>query len=249
MKVKVEYNGQVLYVKKPGYKELSEAKLHSARVFNQARISNAMMKAQLWDYMRVQGIWNDDRQKELDSIVTFINESVTELDKGKNGKYKTLSDARKVALDIRVARVVQRNLLSQYTELEGLTIEGLSEQANFDYLMSLCIYNEDGSRKFSTVEEYFETSGDDIIRLCANELSYFVYNNLDKNWESKLPENKFLAKYKFVDDKLRLIDENGKFVNRDFKLVDEAGELIEKEAEAPKEDFLEFDNDLWQKNS
>ncbi len=248
MKVKVTHNGHDLYVKKPGYKELSEAKLHSAKVFNQARLSNAMMKSQLWDYMRNQGIWNDERQKELDEVVNFINNTVKELNKGKNGKYKSLSEARQAAINIRLSRVLQRNLLSQYTELENLTIEGLSEQANFDYLMSVCIYDENGNRKLSSIEEYFDVAGEEIIKLCAVELSYFIYSGFDKNWESTLPENKFLAKYGFVDDQLRLIDKDGKLVNRDFKLVDEMGDLIEKE-EKPQEDFSEFDNDLWQKNS
>jgi hypothetical protein len=51
---------------------------------------------------------------------------------------------------------------------------------------------------------------------------------LDNNYEANLPENKFLKKYKFVDDKLRYINKNNQLTDRDGRLVDEQGRFIDK---------------------
>ena len=58
--------------------------------------------------------------------------------------------------------------------------------------------------------------------------------NLDPDYEKKLPENQFLAKYNFVDqdlhlvdDKGRRVDSEGRLVNKDGRYINEAGELID----------------------
>jgi hypothetical protein len=51
---------------------------------------------------------------------------------------------------------------------------------------------------------------------------------LDNNYEKSLPENKFLKKYKFVDDNLRLVNKDGHFVNEDGKLIDENGRFVDE---------------------
>lgn len=225
MKSKVEVNGKTFYVKKPGYKELTDAKMHSAKIFNQARLSGAMMKSQLWDYMRTSNMWSEEKQKELDELNKIITENTNELQKGKNGKFKKLSEAKAAALQIKLARLKERYLLSEYTSLETMTLEGMTEQANFDYLVFSCTYKEDGTKAFDTLDSYFEVATEYWARKCAEELSVFVYD-LDKDWESKLPENIFLKKYNFVNDK--------------FELIDNEGQSITEEPVV----FEEFDNDL-----
>lgn len=225
MKSKVEVNGQTFYVKKPGYKELTDAKMHSAKIFNQARLSGAMIKSQLWDYMRTSNMWSEEKQKELDELNKIITENTNELQKGKNGKFKKLSEAKAAALQIKLARLKERYLLSEYTSLEAMTLEGMTEQANFDYLVFSCTYKEDGTKAFDTLDSYFEVATEYWARKCAEELSVFVYD-LDKDWESKLPENIFLKKYNFVNDK--------------FELIDNEGQSITEEPVV----FEEFDNDL-----
>ena len=51
---------------------------------------------------------------------------------------------------------------------------------------------------------------------------------LDKDYENTLPENKFLKKYKFVDDKLRFIDKKGRLIDSEGRLIDESGRFIDE---------------------
>jgi hypothetical protein len=52
---------------------------------------------------------------------------------------------------------------------------------------------------------------------------------LDNDYESNLPENKFLKKYKFVDDQLRLVDKKGRLIDADGKLIDSDNRFIDEE--------------------
>lgn len=243
MKTKVEVDGKILFVKKPGYKELSEAKLYSAKMFNQARLNGAMLKKQLWDHMKTNGMWTDEQQTQLETLINFINDTTAELNKGKNGKFKKLSEVRQAAIDIRVARIKERLLLSEYTDLESLTIEGISDQAHFDALILHCVFNEDGTRTFSSLEDYFENAGKPWARACAEELSYFLYPNLSRDWEKNLPENKVLIKYNLVDKDLRLVNKDGQLVDRDYKVVDENGNYIDADKNVIDSDGNKLDNE------
>lgn len=257
MKTKVTVGEKVFYVKKPGYRELSDGQLYAAKVFEKARKEEAILKSQLWDHLRKQGVWTDDKQKEVEDLAIKINEAVDELNKGKRGKFKKLTEAREAAIDIKVWRRQQTNLLADYKELEGYTIEGLADQGRFDFLVSVCVYNETGEKIFKSVDEYFDQSGEDWAKKCAEELSYLLYPNLDRNWAENLPENKFLLKYKFVDEKLRLVDQEGNLVDRKFHRIDEEGRYIDKDGNFVNlsgdkvdengnklEEFEEFDNDI-----
>jgi hypothetical protein len=234
MKIKIEIDGKTLYVKKPGYKELTDAKMYSAKIFNQARLQGAMLKSQLFDYMREQKLWDDNKQKQLDEAIYTIAINTKELAAGKNGKFKKLSDARKAAIDVKIARITHRQLLQEYTSLEGMTIDGIADQAHFDHLVFSCVYNEEGNRVFATLDDYFAEAGEPWARKCAQEISYFLYPDLDRDWEKKLPENQFLEKYGFVNADGDLVNKDGQLVDLDNKPI-----VIEKEPE-----FADFDNDM-----
>ena len=54
----VEFDGKVYFVKKPTYKNITEAQLYSSRVFNEALRNGAYLRPKLDDEMKKQGLWN-----------------------------------------------------------------------------------------------------------------------------------------------------------------------------------------------
>jgi hypothetical protein len=66
---------------------------------------------------------------------------------------------------------------------------------------------------------------------------------LDQDWEAKLPENKFLKEYEFVDDKLRLVNKEGHYITTDGKRVDENFRYIDEEGNFVDEDGNRIDED------
>jgi len=255
--MEVLVDGKKYIVKKPTYKDLTNAQIHAGQVFSQAREGKCILRDNLQEYAKEQGLWNDDKEAELLSITLGINRIVTELKKGKNGEYKSFSAARKAALDVRSLRIDQIRLLNEQKKLDAFTAEAQAENARFDYLVSTCVLNEDNSKVFSSLDDYMDKASEKWVQRCASELMYFLYPNIDRDWENKFPENRFLKKNKFIDDQGRLVDKQGRLVDEDFRLIndkgqwiDEEGNLVNSKGEKIDEDgdvvsnYEEFDNDL-----
>jgi hypothetical protein len=55
-----------------------------------------------------------------------------------------------------------------------------------------------------------------------------IVSQYDPDFEKKLPENEFLKKYNYCDDKYRLIDADGNLIDGNGDRVDEDGNKLEK---------------------
>ena len=95
------------------------------------------------------------------------------------------------------------------------------------------MYSETGKTYFGNYEDYLNRDDDPATGQAAGNLAMLLYN-LDPDYEKKLPENQFLAKYNFVDEELHLVDKTGRrvdsegrLVNKDGRYINEAGELID----------------------
>lgn len=212
-----------LAVKLPNNKVMHEAQLEFARVFAEAIARGALVKTKLEDYLRKQNIWDEAKQKEYNDLNNTVEENELSL---KRGGIK-LNDAKKLAIDMRIARMKLRNLLSERLALDANTAEGQAENARFNYLVSKClVYNEDEKLFYKDVDEYNESHGE--IPLTAARILTNLMWGYDDNYESNLPENKFLKEWNFVDDKLRLVNKQGKLVDIDGKLINEMGEYVDE---------------------
>lgn len=255
--MEIEYDGQKFEIVKPTQKQNVEAQMNASKEFNKARTNGAVLRDALDTYLREQGVWNDEKQKELIKLTTELDETIVELKKGKSGKYKKMSEARKAAIRVRQLRYAQSQLLSESRKLDNYTAESLAEQGRFDYLCSVCI-KRNGERAFSSLEDYLNQATEPWVIKCATEFSYLLYPGLDRNWEDKLPENRFLKKYNMVneegslinkdghlvDEEFRLINEKGDWVDSEGKLVNSKGERVDEDGDVICTDYEAFDNDL-----
>ena len=92
------------------------------------------------------------------------------------------------------------------------------------------------SRELPGWDEFLQKALAEPIQILAGMVS-----NYDPEFEKNLPENKFLKKYGFCDDKYRLIDKEGHLVDAEGNKLDSNGNLVEpKEV---KEDVGEFSDD------
>lgn len=186
-----------------------------------------ILETALWDSLRKKNLWDEDKQKELDEIDKNLNECEDMLpdDKGKvKQKGVTLSKAREAAIKMRINRVRRVNLLSDFTKLKSNTVEGLSDNAKFNYLVSQCIVHADTKKPyFENLQNYMDRSEDlDAIK-SANEFATLYYN-FDPDFDKNLPENRFLLKYKMCrDGDLSLIDKQGNLVDIVGNKVNEDG--------------------------
>ena len=212
-------------VRLPPYKIMEEANKLKGKVFRESLNSGDMLREQLEDILRQKGLWNDQRQIEYDTLRKEILDREYQLEKGGI----KLSDAKYLALEMKEKRERMVEMLSGRSDLDSQTCEGKSENARFNYLFAhSLVYNDDELTPFypNGLEDYVVDMDNPIAIQGATEF-YYLLSGTD-NLDDKLPENKFLKRFNFVDDKYRLVEKGStRLVDRLGRYVDEYGNYIE----------------------
>jgi len=212
-------------VRSPSLNDQREAQKAYNQAFTDAIKSKSIVRAKMDDLLEEQGLWNNEKQAKFTSLQQELLDGEKRLAKGGF----SLSDAKKLALQMKEIRSEIRDLISVRTSLDNHSAEGQADNARFNYLVSACVvYKDTNELYFKNLEDYLNRSDDPVSLLGAQKLANMVYG-LDNNFEKGLPENKFLHKYRFVDEKLRLIDKKGRLVDVDGKLIDERGRYIDEQ--------------------
>ena len=190
--------------------------------FSDAIKAKALVRAKLDDVLTEQGLWDDKKQEAFNSLQNSILEGERKLAKGGIA----LSKAKSVAIQMKKDRAELRDLIAVKTNLDTHTAEGQADNARFNYLVSCClVYSDTKQPYYKGYQDYLDKAGEPVSVLAAQHLASMLYG-LDSDYEEKLPENKFLIKYKFVDNKLRLVNKDGKLVDEEGRLIDESGRYI-----------------------
>jgi hypothetical protein len=214
-------------VRSPSLQDQREATKVYNQSFSEALKAKAVVRAKLDDLLVEQGLWDNEKQAKFTDLQNEILDGERKLAKGGI----PLADAKELALKMRKTREDIRDLISVKTNLDTHTAEGQADNARFNYLVSACtVYNDTKDPYFKNYEDYNNRSSDPVALLAAQNLAGMLYN-LENDYEEKLPENKFLKQYKFVDSKMRFINKEGKLVDEKGRLIDENGRFINDKGE------------------
>lgn len=224
-----------LMVRLPSLQDQREATKIYNQAFTEALKSKAIVRAKLDDLLVEQGLWDNSKQAQFTELQNKILEGERQLAKGGI----KLAEAKNIALAMKKNREEIRDLISVKTNLDNHTAEGQADNARFNYLVSACtIYADSKEPYFKNYEDYNNRSSDPATILAAQNLANMLYG-LEENYENKLPENKFLKDYKFVDDNLKLINKEGKLIDEDGRLIDSNGRFINENGQ-----FVDKDGNL-----
>jgi hypothetical protein len=214
-----------MFVRSPSLNDQKEGSKVYNQTFSEALKSKAVVRAKLDDLLVEQGLWDGVKQAKFTQLQADILDGERILAKGGI----SLTNAKETALNMRKKREELRELISVKTNLDTHTAEGQADNARFNYLVSACtVYNDTKEPYFKSFEDYNNKSSDPVSILAAQNLANMLYG-LDDDYEEKLPENKFLKQYKFVDSKLRLINKDGRLVDEDGRLINENGRYVNEE--------------------
>jgi hypothetical protein len=198
-------------------------KLYNA-TFAEVLGNGGLLRQRLSTYMREQGLWDDAKEAKQTELVEKLNELELTLQRGGI----KLQKARELALDMRRTRAELRTLIAERNELDTSTAEGQAENARFNALVARClVYNESGEPVYKDVDDYLEHGGDEEAFAGAQALASMLYS-LDKNHDATLAENKFLKKWRFVDDEYRLVNKDGHLVDTEGRLINEDGHYVDE---------------------
>jgi hypothetical protein len=247
-------DGKEYAVVKPSHKVMQTATLTYNREFRKAVEAGLLVRAKIDQVMREQNLWDDAKQKKYEDVVKSLLAGEKKLAEGGI----KLSEAKSIAMKMREDRAEMRSLNGSRNELDQHTAEAQAEQARFNYLVSTCtVYGETGKPYFKDVEDYLTKEEDPVVLPAAQNMGKLIYG-LEDDYEKKLPENKFLLRYKFVDEELRLVNKDGKLIDLEGRLLDDKGRLINEKGELIdtegnlltedgeyKVDFVEFVDDVY----
>ena len=211
-----------LVLKRPNAKALADAQKYSTVTWTNAITDGVLTRKELDDLLDKRGIWTKDKQTDYDKIGKDIINREQKLAKGGI----KLSEAKEMALEIRILRGEMRELIGERTSMDSNTAEGLADNARFDYLVSVSVFDKSGNNFFEDIDDYKRKSSDLVAIKAAGEMANILYD-LDPQIENNLPENKFLKQYKFVDEELRLVNKDGQRVDAEGRLINEEGRYID----------------------
>ena len=225
-------NEVVVVVKRPTAQDYNKSQIAYNKAFRQGLDSGALLRQKLTDYMKEQGIWDEKKEQQYEKLVEEINDREEAL---KGGGIR-LSEAKEIALQLKTKREDFRDLLSEKNALDNNSAEGQADNARFVSLVSTCIYDTSGNNpKFADVKAYEAQSDQPWASQAASELANMLYN-LDPNYDKNLEENKFLKEFNFVDEELRLINDEGHLTDADGRLINDEGRFIAYRTEQAKND-------------
>lgn len=217
-----------IVVKKPGNVLMSSAQRVGAKAWTDCVREGIMTKKELEKFMNAQGIWDKDKDEKQKSITDAIFSMEKQLYVGgKNGQLRA-SEGKKIAIEMRKKRNELRDLISERLSLEQNTAESISDNSKFDFLVASCTFYENGQKVYNDMDDYKQRSDDALAYAAATALAGMLYS-VDKDFEEKLPENKFLKMFHFVDDNLSLVNEKGEPVDLDGRRIDSSGYYINDE--------------------
>lgn len=216
----------------PSPQQGRQAQMVYTKTFAEVLANDGLLRKRIMGYMREQGLWDDAKQAEQDALVDKLSELELKLQKGGI----KLTDAKGLAIDMRRARLELRELIAERNELDANSVEGQAENARFNALVSMClVYNESGEPVYSSLDDYLANSTDEQAFRGAQTLASMMFS-VDKDAEANLPENKFLKRWKFCDDELRLVnkdkqlvDTEGRLIDKDGRYIDEHGNFVDKD--------------------
>ena len=215
-------NDLKVLLKVPTAQNYRDSQVEYNKAFRKALDSGALLRQKLGDYMEEQGIWNDEKQRQNDEFVKKISGKEESL---KRGGIR-LSEAKEIALELRVLRADFRDFLAERNALDQNSAEGQADNARFSELIRVCMLNPNSKQPyFPTQEDYDAAADQPWVVEAAGELAGMIYG-LDPNYDNKLEENKFLKEFDFVNEDLRLVNDEGHLVDSDGRLITEDGRYI-----------------------
>lgn len=228
-----------LMIRTPTVPEQKESEKIYRKAFKAACDNGDYLRVRLNDVLKAQGLWDKEKEIEHDTLVKRILDGEKRLAKAGI----KLSEAKSIAIENIKLRKELVKLTANRNQLDAVTVEAQADNEKFNYLVSACtVYKDNGKPYFKSYEDFLSKSGTVEGQIAAVEMMKVVYN-WEENEDAKLPEYKFLKKWGFVDDKLRLINKDKKLVDEDGRPVNEEGYYINEKGER-----IDINGDLVDEN-
>lgn len=241
----------------------SEIRNKSQAVYSaalQREINNgAPVKAQIDKLLRKRGLLNDEEQEaQAEAVRKKLREMEIKLFSARNpdGSRMTREQGRELAMEMRKERRKVSNIGESINDLYSNTAEQVAQNEQLQYFIYACTLNAgNGKRYWNSYEEFLNDDESPVLGPATDNL-LLMLSGVDKDYAKKFPENSWLIRRGYMNDKLqlvnpdgRLIDEEGRFINENGRFVNEAGEFVDQYGYRVDEDGKLLVEDGWEDES
>jgi hypothetical protein len=255
-KINLKNSGETeFFLKQLGSSEIREADIIRAKHYAIALKEGMMLSQSAREYFKKQGLWNEEKEAELNGAEKELQELNYVLTKKRNLPLGNVGD-KSMATMFGVARRMQElrgkiiNLKTVFAGIAANTVEGFAENARSNYLLyARTVYIKDGKRYFKSFQHFLDSYDsaegvDDSIvaKMAFTQYQIELFGSYEEDLNA-LPENQFLKRFKFINEDGRLIDKDGNLVDEQGRKVDKEGFLIDENG-----NYLDVNNRPLDKN-
>jgi hypothetical protein len=221
-----------LTIRTPEYDDYEAAdKAYASKVATLVRESGGkrlLLRSQVDEFLKSAGVWTEQDEQ---AVQTLQNDIETLLDKLRKGGLK-LSEGRQLAIDVMDKRKEIVHLMQKRQIFDDTTIESIAESEKLDYIIfASTVYEENGKSYWDSFEDMKNDKLSAAYQLASLAVHKIVYN-VNPEFEKKLPENRWLKKYGFVDENLNYVDrKTGEKVDKQGKPLGDLEAKLQKAIE------------------
>jgi ribosomal protein L17 len=219
----------MLSVKIPDYEQLEEAdKVYASKVASLVRESGKrklLLRQEVDTFIRETKIWTTEDEDKVAELNIEIDGLLNKLRKGG----LKVSEGREICIKIGDKRKEMVSITQKRQIFDDTTIESLSESERTDYLIySSTVSAESGNTYWESLEDMKNDKISEAYRKASTIMVEMMYG-INNEFEKRLPENRWLKKYNFVDDELNYTDrKTGARVDKTGKPIIDSTELVKK---------------------
>lgn len=233
-------DGVEVYIRDPDRGCRERAESEKTKMWYKALSDGCLPEKKMIRFLKEKGIWDEDRESEL---LLLQKELIIHLQRLEEGGY-SIEDAKKDAIKAHELRQEIQELSLERSNYLGQTLEAKVRNVEFEYLVSWCpVYNDTRQPYFADYNDYVTRSDSLEAILISAKAADLFYGLPDFD---DTPEKRFLVENNLVDEKYRLINEDGHLIDINGKLIDEDGNYVKYEGEGrqKKAVFVDFDGNL-----
>lgn len=219
-----------LAVRQPQYEDFEESdKIYAIKISSLIK-ENAnrklLSRQDLSKYLKESGTWTTEDEMRVAELQTQVDNLLSKL---KKGGIK-VSEGRELAIQVMEKRQALLQINKKRQLFDDVTLESFAENEKLDYLIYVStVYSESGKNYWDSFDDMKNDKLSEAYKKASQYAMQMIYN-FDPEFEKKLPENKWLKKYGYVDEDLNYVD------RKTGERVDKSGRpLSELEAEIKKQ--------------
>lgn len=184
-----EFEDKVYRSRFPSSGEENEANWAYSRAFNKALKEGLPTQNEMLEILRERGLWNSEKEKELDDARKEIQKLESLL--AKKDLKDTSKSTRKLVSKLLAKRAYVFALNAEYQEYMNQTVEAKADEARIAVLVSYCTETKDGERVWESVDDYLADRNGELVGAATYQFLTMV-SGIAANYLENLTEVKFL---------------------------------------------------------